>query len=45
MKALVIYESVHHGNTKKIAEAIAAVLDAKLENVSAAGASLDGFAT
>jgi flavodoxin len=43
MKALVIYESVHHGNTKKIAEAIAAVLDAKLERVGAAHASLEGY--
>ena len=43
MKALVIYESVHHGNTKKIAEAIATVLDAKLERVGAARPSLEGY--
>jgi len=39
MKALVIYESVHHGNTKRIAEAMSAVLKAKLERVGAAKAS------
>ena len=42
MKALVIYESVHHGNTKKIAEAIARVLRAKL--VTAGEASADSVA-
>lgn len=30
MKALIIYKSVHHGNTKKVAEAIAGTLGAKL---------------
>jgi len=30
VKALVIYISIHHGNTEKIAKAIAEVLDAKL---------------
>lgn len=41
MKAIVIYESVHHGNTKKVAEAISTSLKAKLERVGdAKGASL-----
>jgi flavodoxin len=39
MKALIIYESVHHGNTRKIAEAMADALGAKLERVSEAKAS------
>jgi len=30
MKTLIIYISIHHGNTEKVAEAIAEVLDAKL---------------
>jgi flavodoxin len=30
MRTLVIYTSIHHGNTKKIAERIAGVLNAKL---------------
>lgn len=30
MKNLIIYESFHHGNTKKVAEAIAGELDARL---------------
>jgi len=30
MKALIIYESYHHGNTRKVAEAMGAALDAKL---------------
>lgn len=30
MKTLIIYISIHHGNTEKIAEAMAEVLDAKL---------------
>jgi len=30
MKTLIIYESIHHGNTQKIAEVIAKVLEAKL---------------
>jgi flavodoxin len=30
MKALIIYESFHHGNTKKVAEAMAGELDAEL---------------
>lgn len=38
MKALVIYESVHHGNTKKIAEAISEALKARLERVGDARA-------
>jgi flavodoxin len=30
VKALIIYESYHHGNTKKVAEAMAGALNAKL---------------
>jgi flavodoxin len=30
LKTLIIYKSVHHGNTEKVAKAMAAVLDAKL---------------
>ena len=30
MKALVIYQSVHHGNTKKVADVLAEVLEADL---------------
>ena len=29
-KTMIIYNSVHHGNTKKVAEAMADVLEAKL---------------
>ena len=29
-KVLIIYQSVHHGNTKKVAEAIGDTLEAKL---------------
>jgi flavodoxin len=43
MKALVIYESQHHGNTAKIAEAISEVLGAKLVRVAAAPSSLEGY--
>jgi flavodoxin len=42
MEATIVYESVHHGNTKKIAEAIAGVLRAKL--VTAREASPDSVA-
>jgi flavodoxin len=31
MKALIICESVHHGNTKKVAEAFAGVLNATVK--------------
>ena len=31
MKTLIICESVHHGNTKKIADAMAAVLNAEIK--------------
>lgn len=31
MKSVVIYKSVHHGNTKKIAKALTQVLDSELE--------------
>ena len=34
MKTLIIYLSVHHGNTEKIAKAMAEVLDAKLTKPS-----------
>jgi len=34
MKTLIIYLSVHHGNTEKIAKAMAEVLDAKLAKPS-----------
>ena len=30
MKTIIIYQSIHHGNTKKVAEAISKVLKAKL---------------
>jgi flavodoxin len=30
MKTLIIYTSIHHGNTKKIAKSIAGILDAEL---------------
>lgn len=30
MKSIIIYESVHHGNTEKVAKAIGEVLDAEL---------------
>jgi flavodoxin len=40
MKTLIVYASVHHGNTKRIAEAMASVLQADAVNVQdiAAGA-------
>jgi len=34
MKAVIIYASVHHGNTKKIAEAMASVISADVINVT-----------
>ncbi|MFA4855366.1 MAG: flavodoxin family protein [archaeon] len=44
MKALVVFKSYHHGNTKKVAEAIAPVLNAKLLGLDGAKASdLNGF--
>jgi flavodoxin len=36
MEALIVYKSVFHGNTKKIAIAMAEVLDAKLLDVESA---------
>jgi flavodoxin len=36
MKALIIYVSVHHGNTEKVARVMANVLDADLVNVKQA---------
>ena len=34
MHTLIIYESIHHGNTKKVAERMAKVLNAKLQRAS-----------
>ncbi len=39
MKALIIYNSVHHGNTEKIAKAMANALDAKLSKPGEVDAS------
>jgi len=49
MKALIVYKSIHHGNTKKVAEAMAQAINAELsepEGLSAeqiAGYDLVGF--
>jgi flavodoxin len=49
MKALIVYKSIHHGNTKKVAEAMAQAIGAELaepEGLSAeriAGYDLVGF--
>jgi len=40
MKALIIYISVHHGNTEKVAKVIANILDADLLQVKQADASM-----
>jgi flavodoxin len=40
MKALIIYISVHHGNTEKVAKAMANTLDATLLQVKQANASM-----
>jgi len=40
MKALIIYISVHHGNTEKIAKAMANILDADLLQVQRADANM-----
>lgn len=40
MKALVVYVSVHHGNTEKVARAMADALDARLLQVQQADASM-----
>jgi flavodoxin len=40
MKALIIYISVHHGNTEKVAKGMANVLDADLLQVEQADASM-----
>jgi flavodoxin len=40
MKALIIYISVHHGNTEKVAKVIANILDADLLQVEQADASM-----
>jgi flavodoxin len=39
MKTLIVYVSVHHGNTEKVAKAIASILDADLLQVRQANAS------
>jgi flavodoxin len=40
MKALIIYISVHHGNTEKVAKVMANILDADLLQVEQADASI-----
>jgi flavodoxin len=40
MKALIIYISVHHGNTEKVAKTMANILDAALLEVEQADASM-----
>ncbi|MCR4817552.1 MAG: flavodoxin family protein [Fretibacterium sp.] len=51
MKTAILYASVHHGNTKKVAEAMAETLDADLfdltkqENADISGYDLIGFAS
>jgi flavodoxin len=40
MKALIIYISVHHGNTEKVAKVMANILDANLLQVKQADASM-----
>ena len=40
MKALIIYISVHHGNTEKVAKAMANILDATLLEVKQANTSM-----
>jgi flavodoxin len=40
MKALIIYISVHHGNTERVAKVIANILDADLLQVEQADASM-----
>jgi flavodoxin len=40
MKALIIYISVHHGNTERVARAMANILDAALLEVKQADASM-----
>jgi flavodoxin len=40
MKALIVYVSVHHGNTEKIAKTMANILDASLVEVKQADASM-----
>ena len=40
MKVLIIYISVHHGNTEKVAKAMANILDAALLEVKQADASM-----
>jgi flavodoxin len=42
MKALIIYISVHHGNTEKVAKVMANALDAALLEVKQANASMVG---
>ena len=51
MKAIIVYASVHHGNTRKVAEAIAAACGAELLDATAvkekdlSGYDLIGFAS
>ena len=40
MKVLIVYVSVHHGNTEKVAKAMANVLDADLIQVREADATM-----
>lgn len=40
MKTLIIYVSVHHGNTEKVSKAIASILDADLLQVKQADANM-----
>jgi flavodoxin len=40
LKALIIYISVHHGNTEKVAKVMANILDATLLQVRQADASM-----
>jgi flavodoxin len=40
MKVLIIYISVHHGNTEKVAKVMASILDAELLQVKQADASI-----
>jgi len=40
MKALIIYISVHHGSTERVAKVIANILDADLLQVEQADASM-----
>jgi flavodoxin len=43
MKAIVIYTSIHHGNTKKVAEVIAKALKAKLVDLTKATPNISKY--